>query len=232
MNTTKHKKHQNQSKRYKTRKRIAREYGKQTIGTPIGFPTETIYKMRYCTEFDLTGGATGGMAVKNFYANGLFQPEVTPGSGAHQPMGWDQALKYYQYGVVLGSKITIKLQAKGVTEEIPPIMYGVFSRENGGTIYTDWTGMKEAGYPAKMSGPLPAVPFTCSTGFSAKKIYGEDHQVLQSYGNYATANANFLQLFSVWLQAVDLATQTDTFICVATIDYIVKCYTRNTLVQS
>lgn len=66
------------------------------------FPSRSVHKLRYSTNFGLTG-TVGTVASYVFAANGLFDPDIT-GTG-HQPMGFDQLILSYNHYVVTHARI-------------------------------------------------------------------------------------------------------------------------------
>lgn len=68
------------------------------------FPSRTIRKLRYSTNFSLSN-AVGAVASYVFAANGLYDPDIT-GTG-HQPMGFDQLMLSYNHYVVTHARILL-----------------------------------------------------------------------------------------------------------------------------
>ena len=64
--------------------------------------------LKYVRNFNLEGTGAGDVATHKFYANGIFNPNVTDSADAHQPMGFDQIKLFYNHYTVIGSKIKVR----------------------------------------------------------------------------------------------------------------------------
>lgn len=71
----------------------------------------------YGHEFTSTAASVSRYRIR---ANGMFDPDQT--STGHQPMGFDEAMKYYDQFTVLSSKITVRFVAESGTT---PMVCGV-----------------------------------------------------------------------------------------------------------
>jgi hypothetical protein len=118
--------------------------------TPL-FPVSTRKKLMYYETFQLSGTA-GVMAQYTFSANGCYDPNIS-GVG-HQPLGWDDAIKYYEQATVIKSKISVR----GVGNGSQPVVLSVCLApdtttsvlpdvvENGLSVTTVLDGRANGGY--------------------------------------------------------------------------------------
>ncbi len=67
-------------------------------------PDSKLIKLRYAFTTQMNP-SSGGTAMLNVKANDLYQPST--GTGAHQPMGFDQIMQLYERFCVVGSKISV-----------------------------------------------------------------------------------------------------------------------------
>ena len=83
-------------------------------------------KLKYVRNFNLTATGTGDVATHKFYANGIFNPNVTDSADAHQPMGFDQIKEFYNHYTVIGSKIKVK----AIGDSNPNVLVGCRLADN------------------------------------------------------------------------------------------------------
>jgi hypothetical protein len=84
------------------RYRRRRQYIPRTIT-----PDSKMVKLRYSEVFQLNPGS-GATAMAHIKANDIYAPST--GSGAHQPLGFDQIMQLYERFCVVGSKISCAFQ--------------------------------------------------------------------------------------------------------------------------
>lgn len=120
-------------RRYKRRRR----YAPRNMGIPSGMPLQRIAKLRYCEQITLTS-TLGAMVSHAFSANGLYDPNLT-GTG-HQPMGYDQWAGLFNHYVVLGSKLTMRINSDGGLQGIT----GVYLSDDTTIPYSDGVQIVEA----------------------------------------------------------------------------------------
>lgn len=205
------------------RRRVARGYGpaRATVSRQIGTLQGNRVRMRY-VETHILSSPIGVMDTEQYYANGLWDPRVA--ALGHQPMGFDNAMNYYQYAVVYGSKITVKFISKGITS---PCVCGIYLGDNVANPYTDWTVMKELGYPMKNmntdnSGTSSQVTVTAK--FSHKKFFGQNLGQITDTANTSTANCTRLSRYNVWLQTSDAANNSGSAEIQVCIDFLVRLF--------
>lgn len=70
-------------------------------------PPRKYCKLRYVVTESITGPAVGAIVVRQYRANGMYDPEVAV--GGHQPFGFDQLMGQYHHFTVIKSKCTLEL---------------------------------------------------------------------------------------------------------------------------
>lgn len=208
-------------RRRKWRRRRRATTFKASIGKSLTFPQQKVVRMRYCDVFK--GKSVTGLIVPNVYAaNGLYDPDIT-GTG-HQPYGFDQWQTFYNFFMVIGSKITCKFsnQAAGGVDAVPAAV-GVYLGADAST-YPSWKTFKESG-----RGQVKVLPVgqdcsrTVVAKYSMKKFFRGQYDPQDQY-NSSTANAPQDAVFYCFQQPIDEATsQNSGIICEVTIDYLVLC---------
>jgi len=191
---------------------------------PIGFPFPEKHRvhLRY-VDFVQMVSPLGVMAKFSYFTNGLFDPQVSV--GGHQPMGWDQAIAYYNFAVVLGSKIKSTFEwTSNSASALAPAVVGMELHSTGlSGLYTDWTAYAEAGYDAKVL-PINAIKgVQVAEKFNHEEYFQEDPRgALTETGNFATGNCVRTATYSMWIQSVDKATTSGVVLVKVQLDYDVE----------
>jgi len=90
-------------------------------------PLRKFAKLRYVSHEKLTGPAAAAIVVKEYRANGMFDPQVA--LGGHQPYGFDQLMSQYFHFTVLKSVMEVEnlntLYAQNV------VLLGALHQETG-----------------------------------------------------------------------------------------------------
>lgn len=206
------------------RQRKRKTYGvrRATVGRLIGNLQGDRCRMRYVESLDLVSPVAGAISNTQYYCNGLWDPRVAV--GGHQPMGFDNAMNYFQFAIVTGAKITVKFSSNSANT---PLYCGIYQGDNVAMPYVSWTTMKEIGMPMKIlntnaSGSSGTVTVTCK--FSHKKFFGQSLGELSQTANSITANAIRVGRFNIWIQPVDETSASGTIKMSFNIDYTVRLY--------
>lgn len=72
-----------------------------------GFPANKVVKMRYTDHIELNAAALS-LAVQQYRANSVYDPDYTGGGANVSCMGFDQWKTFYNHYCVIGAKITIE----------------------------------------------------------------------------------------------------------------------------
>lgn len=173
----------------------------------------------------------GVMGQDNFYCNGTFDPYVA--LGGHQPMGYDQMMQYYNYCIVIGSKITVDFMPSGsLNNQAVPVMVGVWMGSPTETVnYTDWTAYREAGYPVHTLALINSRT-RIKSYFSHKKQFGQTPFELSQTANTTSSNALRLAQWKIWLQSSDKTSTSIVYQVNIRIDYIAIFTNKENLPQS
>lgn len=215
-----------------------RRYRKTTMQVPRGVRTglniNPIQRQRYVQYITLTS-TTGTIAVNNFAANGMHDPDLT-GAG-HQPLRWDQMKLFYNHYIVLGSKITVTTvgHITDVAGNMVPAAMGIYLDdsttnpstyqqliEQGRTRYTI-TNQHTGEAKKKVSNY-----YSCKKFFNVKDV--KDNVTRLGAAN--SANPSDLAVFNLWLQALDGSSTTSPVQCIVQIDYICLYSEPTDLAQS
>lgn len=78
--------------------------------------TSQLVTMRYSTSFTLDPAATTNPAIRNFRANGMFDPDAT-GIG-HQPRGFDQLMALYDHYIVEEACLEAWYESKSASDGV------------------------------------------------------------------------------------------------------------------
>lgn len=204
-----------------------------------GFPTNKIVKMRYCDIVTLNPSA-GGLAVYQFRANSIFDPDFT-GLG-HAPIGSDQWAQFYNHYVVLGSRITCNLlyndQQSGsgyiygcyLSDDAIIPGTGLQICEQGLGNYGMASGNNYAPVAGKGMDNVPAV----RNYYGAKKFYNikDVKDNIVRIGAPVTANPGDTAIYTVWQAGVDPLTDLQDTKVLVTIEYNVLYSEPKSLPQS
>lgn len=194
----------------------------------IGFPDYRSIRHRYVDSISLTS-TVGAISTATWGMNCLFDTYL--GVGGHQPMGFDQAMQFYTYGLVSGSKITCKFQSSDSAVNVP-IKCGVYITEDTSLNYTAWNTMQEAG--CKVATLLPASnrPVIAKGFFSNRKMFGFKGGEISSIANTVAQNPQFVGRAYVWVQSLDQTTTSDAVNVEISIDFLTKYTSRLSLAPS
>lgn len=88
-------------RKYKRKKRASVPY--MAVQRSLICAPKQMVKFKYRTQIQLDASAVA-VAIHNFAANGLYDPDIT-GVG-HQPLGFDEWMKFYLHYTVVGAKCT------------------------------------------------------------------------------------------------------------------------------
>jgi hypothetical protein len=108
-----------------TNKALARALGRRrrkvNIPRPL-FSRNKLVSLRYVWQGALDA-SSGGLASKQFYLNGLYDPEVAV--GGHQPRGFDQLMAAYGRYTVVGAKAQMINLNNDASNDSPPQYFGM-----------------------------------------------------------------------------------------------------------
>lgn len=204
-----------------------RYQGRYQIFKAIGFPEMTTLRMRY-VDTGTVVSTLGVMSVVDYYANALYDPY--PPVGGHQPMGFDQAMQYYQFATVLGSKITVQFTPNlGLAQNVP-VNVGVYLENN--TPYTDWRSFIEAGLPVTTILAQQPRQTRCTAKYSPEKFFGQTGRDITQFVNTVGSNCLRTCVYHIWMQSVDQASTSQIQNYTITIDYLVRLSNKNALPAS
>jgi len=201
----------------KSRSLARRETPRTLVNMGLGFPKRLITKLRYTEAFNLAPAASA-YAYNDFCANGMYDPNLE--AGGHQPMYFDQYMAIYNHYKVLGSKITVRITPKAVTED--PCFIGVYLNDDDTHTPGDIQTYQEISGNGchRMTPPGMASVYTFSCFYSSKKTFG----LLKTDAliGTATANPTETQVFTVYAYPVGGAGV--DFYIQATMEYIVEFF--------
>jgi len=96
---------------YRTRKRRFRRRryrrSRRSRFTSTLIPTTKAVKLRYVESVSQDSSTPGNIVFRRFNLNSLFDPSVS--TGGHQPMGFDIWSEFYSEYIVVGAKVTLKI---------------------------------------------------------------------------------------------------------------------------
>lgn len=200
---------------------------KTRIPLPLGgFPNSLMVRLKYVQTFSLNPAA-GAIAVQNFRANSLYDPDST-GVG-HQPSNYDRLTAIYDRYTVVGAKIKV-YPVFLTTGSINCGTLVVHCSENG----TDLTVAHAAGgiancleqpkiaRSAKHIGVINSgMPHVWTKTFSAKKFFGVKNFIgKEPYSADNAANPVEQAFFEVAIMSQDDSVDPDTIKLRAEIEYI------------
>lgn len=113
----------------KTRKKAGRTLAKMPR-FPAYFADQPLQKrvrLRYVSHERLAGPAAAAIVVKEFRANGLYDPQVA--LGGHQPYGFDQLMNMYTHFTVLRS--VMEIENLNATRAENVVLIGALTQESG-----------------------------------------------------------------------------------------------------
>jgi len=174
----------------------------------------------------------GVMTKTSYFTNGLFDPQVAV--GGHQPMGWDQALQYYNLAIVMGSTIKAEFDwASSAAAALAPVAIGMELHNSSVTTYSDFTAYAEAGYDVQTL-PVNAIKtVTVKEAFNHFQYFRSDPRGnLSDNANFASGNAVRTATYTAFIQSWDRATTSGVVQVKFTIDYDVEFSDPQFIAQS
>lgn len=174
-----------------------------------GFPKSTTIKLRYVETITLDP-VSGGVAKKNFSANGMYDPNIT-GTG-HQPSNYDTWLSQYDHYTVQKSNISVQF-VPHQTSTVTPGILGIIMSDGGTAVSTlgSLDAILEQPYNKRanqlvagitVSNPLSKVTRT----FSASRFFGKTRAVVlgdDAYRGTVTSNPPDQAFFEVYYYSVN-----------------------------
>lgn len=212
------------------RRKARRVVGSRLTNTrQIGFPKFMTLRMRY-VESLTSNSVLGALTTTPFGMNCLYDPFL--GVGGHQPMGFDQAMIYYQYATVMSSKVTVTAASTDSQVNVP-IKFGLFITADSSFNYTNWGEIQESGAQVRTIIPLSNRPPRASAYFSGmKKLVGQTPYELAETTNSVASNPPRIAYCHLWVQTQDVATTSDLILFNLQIDYNVRLFNMNQIPAS
>lgn len=182
----------------------------------VGFPNKLLMRHRYVESGSLTS-TTGGLALQNFRANGMFDPNQT-GVG-HQPMYFDTLTGIYDHYTVISSVITVEFTPASSTT-LPAIVGLMLNDDSTTTPGSSYAIAEQGGSVSKVLSATGNVnPIVLKSKFSAKGTFGGSVLANDNLQGTASADPTEQTIFTLFAQTLDLAGTTSTYWRV-TIDYL------------
>lgn len=191
----------------------------------FGFPNTIITKIRYCDHVQLTSNL-GAMTGYVFAANGIFDPDIS--STGHQPMFRDNYAALYDYYVVIGAKITVRMTNINADNTV---VWGINGDDDSSGSATLTTKMEQNNSVWNMLAPKggkDSSTLTCT--FEPTRDFGVDATSDGASQTVISANPSQLWCFQVWMASYGVTTSTTQF--AVEIDYTVKWSELSTPVQN
>lgn len=204
---------------------------KTRVSLGVGFPKRLTTVHKYTKTVQLSA-ATGAMATYRFLTNGLYQPDVTAGSG-HQPMFFDQFGAIYSSYNVIGSKMTVKFIPNNFSTTATTANHvGGFVDENNTSVVTTVDGVSEQTLGKTGIVTLNLVkPYVMTFTWSAKKSLGGSILAQDDNTGSNTGNPAGLWYYNLVTQATD-GTSTAVSIMIVHIEYITVWHNLKEIAQS
>jgi len=163
----------------------------------FGFPTKLQVKHKYVDSNGLNG-ALGALAVQQFRANGMYDPDYT--STGHQPMYFDQLAAVYDHFTVLKSYLKLTVHTlSGTSGQLVSVYL------NDDTTVTP--GTKEARIEQSSAKDVTLTayggPQTIYLGFDAYKTFGGSILGNDNLQGSASADPTEQTLFTITAAAID-----------------------------
>lgn len=180
-------------------------------------------KLRYVDTFTLNPGV-GTIALHQFRANSLFDPDLT--LGGHQPLGFNQWEILFDHYTVTGSKISVDLISTTSNGLTGPALVGILLDDDG-TVPTDPNTFREQNKSTyktlgNSNGPKGQVKLVKT--FGAKRYFGvsdvDDNTT--RIGALMGANPADSAIYTVWSASINAAEDAAPLICQVTIEYTAK----------
>lgn len=178
---------------------------------PLGLmPSKKLVRLKYCDEIRLDPGA-GQISTYNFSCNGLYDPDITAVLG-HQPLGFDQAMSFFNHYNCIGSKIKvtcIPTDAQYQTNAYPGA-FGINISDDTTFPYTSYPQIVESNQNrgsyrsysnsltgANTAGRAPSI----TRKWSAKKFFA--NPLSDSLKGSVATNPSEQAYFQIWASSVD-----------------------------
>lgn len=184
-------------------------------------PANRLYSVRYCDTVSLNPGLGGAIATHLWRANHIY--DVDASFGGHSPLGSTTLATLYNHYTVVGSKIHVKWQTVGASDNYE---CGVYLSDDA-TLITDVNRIRESGrgrvtYIAGASKQLG----NTTAKYSAKKFMGLGKGVLGSskvWGTFGSAPGSEFDAsyYHMWVHGAGDIDEAPIYAHV-TIDYILK----------
>lgn len=189
----------------KVKKNVPRNLTSVNLG--LGFPKRVVCTHKYVGFRDLTS-TTGLVGTYRFSCNGMFDPDST-GVG-HQPMYFDNLTAIYDHYTVIGSKLTLKVVPKNVTQG--PGAVAVFVNDDTSTVITNiGTAVEQSSGTSALLLPVgQSVPLTVTKYWSAKKTFGGSILGNDNLQGNASADPTESQFYDICYQDIGTGSATST----------------------
>jgi len=221
--SNKRRRYNRRKKRYGRRKRTPLRIG----GMPITFKA----KLRYTDTYALNAAA-GSIAVQNFRANSLFNPDQT-GVG-HQPYGYDQLSNWFNFATIIASKINIRLVPGASVSNRVPGMVGCQLNNLSTTTATNYASggvskilerPRSGKWVISSNYSTPALGANSNNrivmGFSAKKTFPRVKVVNNpDYKHDTTGSPTYEQFYTVYQVSTDETADAGIQQMIITVKYI------------
>lgn len=227
--TTYHKKRGGRKRYY--RKRFTAN--RPTLGS--GFPASKFVRLRYCDTIQMSAAAAGTIDIHNYAANALYDTDIT--STGHQPLGFDQWAAIYNHYTVVGSKLTARVVAASVNNNLAPVVVAIKITDDG-VPPTSMTGIMEQGMSSYrlFNAQANSNPGVIRKNFSLRKFFGikDVKDVRTRYGATVGSNPDDLAYFTICVGTAGGVTMSDakTVTVDLTLDFIVQFTEPKDLPQS
>lgn len=184
------------------------------VRTGKGFPKKLLMTHTYCDVFNYNTGAAGVLTVRQFRANGMFDPDIT-GTG-HQPYYFDQMSAVYDHYTVIGSRIILRVLKSDNTQY--PTTVGIFVNDDS-TVTPSITGLLE--HPSSVHTIVGNSDqrATLIRNWSAKKTFGGTVLSNDNLQGSPTADPTEQSVFTIFIDSTSSAQQTSVTMDI-TIEYI------------
>lgn len=198
----------------KVKKNVPRNLTSVNLG--LGFPKRVVCTHKYVGFRDLTS-TTGLVGTYRFSCNGMFDPDST-GVG-HQPMYFDNLTAIYDHYTVIGSKLTLKVVPKNVTQG--PGAVAVFVNDDTSTAITNiGTAVEQSSGTSALLLPVgQSVPLTVTKYWSAKKTFGGSILGNDNLQGNASADPTESQFYDICYQDIGTGSASSTIQLWVEIEY-------------
>lgn len=183
------------------------------VRTGKGFPKKLMMTHTYADVFNTNTGAAGVLAVRQFRANGMFDPDIT-GTG-HQPYYFDQMSAVYNHFTVIGSRITARIVKADNTQY--PLTVGIYINDDS----TNASLSTCLEHPSSVHTTIGLSNQTALLvkNWSAKKTFGSAVLANDNLQGSSSADPTEQSVFTIFLDSTASAQQTSITLDV-TIEYI------------